>query len=97
MKVLWGEPILELGNIGGSMTVYPNNEFLGKWHTGKNENDDWWIVQNYVQSVKRRPVFHPEVNSIVKPTPRQLEAYLEIPRPAVRYAPQPAVRWDGRP
>jgi hypothetical protein len=98
--VLWGDPIMEIGNIGGSMSVYPNNELLGKWDCAgglKNVAEDFHIVANYNAAAKVRPVFHPEVNSIVKPTPQQIADHLGLPRPAfIQYAPQAVVNWDGR-
>jgi hypothetical protein len=99
--VLWGPPLLELGNVGAMMCVFPNNEDLGKWDCSapggkKNVNEDFWIVKNYSIKTGIPPVFNPNIVGIIRPTPQEIYDLLDITVPdGFMYEPQP--NWDGRP
>lgn len=97
--VLWGEPILELGNVGSAMCVFPNDDRL-QWHKSapggaENISEDYWVVRNYVTLTKIRPVFIPTVIGIIKPHPDEIATVLGIAPPPIHYAPQD--KWDGTP
>jgi hypothetical protein len=98
--VLWGDPLLILGNVGAMMCLFPNSPDL-KWDCSdpsgaKNKNEDFWVVSNYVHQTKRRPEFNTNVIGIIKPTPAELGHALSIEPPPIRYAPQAGI-WDGTP
>lgn len=98
---LWGEPLLEIGNVGSAMCLFPNDPRI-RWDRSapggkQNESEDFWVVKNFVVATKRRPVFVPLVIGIIKPTPAEIGEVLGIDPPDVWYAPQPVVKWDGRP
>lgn len=99
--VLWGEPVADFGNIGGSMYVFPKNQFPTKWdHAGprRNECEDYFVLINYCKTASTSPIWHREVVSIIKPTAEQIEQVLGIPRPTnLHYAPQACMGWDGVP
>jgi len=99
--VLFGPPLLEIGNVGSAMCLFPNNEFLGKWDCSapggiKNVNEDFWIVKNYVDKSKIRPIFDPTIIGIIRPTPKEIASIIGIDPPLdLIYTAQP--QWDGKP
>jgi hypothetical protein len=83
--VLWGEPLLKLGEVGSCMCVFPNDKRL-KWDMSggkKNRDEDYWVVRNYVEATKTRPVFHEHVIGIIRPSADEVAHYLGVPRPVV--------------
>jgi hypothetical protein len=99
--VLWGDPVLKLGNVGSAMCLLPNDPSI-KWDCSapggqKNVSEDFWVVRNFVQKNQCRPIFHETVIGIIKPTIVQLRDAIGIEDQGLRYVPQPVVGWNGVP
>ncbi len=81
------------------MCLFPNDARL-KWYASApggnvNENEDFWVMMNFVRLTQRRPIFDPTVIGIIKPTPEQIGQVLNIDPPPIHYTPQSVVGWDG--
>ncbi len=67
-RVLWEDPAIRFGNVGGSMVVVPNIPgCLGTWEHPPVDGGDFHFLSGTLALLGRGPVWHPEIVALIRP------------------------------